>query len=1006
MKTTKNFSQKIAVSLAGAFVLCASAGALMIGGEQPSVQSKAYNAQAFLNTVSYNDDEFTVELDKTPPTVDDHWVGWGWGKAVYQGRKVALDEGKKGLLITSKQSGSDVNGKGFAFGETMSGEFSIDFRLLSEQGYTEQASATPYNPYADVQKITFTFTDADTGDYFDVVITAGAEGAWEANAPEMWVSVPSGASYGHYYEHKDTDASNATEGDWFNSGGYYTRLDGTSFANTAEQAYECRFTAGAKSTKFYFDPTTMQVKADRYYLADDASIPADEQYKYEGSNYAQTFDGRNLVLRTEHSLVVDLDNDDLAATDKVTGFKNYTVKVTFNEVTPNDTVVPDAILEDGTEGEAIYDRYAKMYVYSLNGVDLTGQELIDSRQDIVIGDTWEDDDHNDDCLIAYATFNDVDYDWSEIDEAGVIISGYEKSYKFKFDMLNKQPDENGKFGMAIYGMPSGDYVVTSYVTYKGKMVTTASEDVRYVSNDPDLAVLKMSADEKTLCVDDEGQLNVNVFDKDVVWESDNESVATVAAQTDKAYATVTAHAVGTANIKATVNGETVVCAVEVKNVILKNIPANLVVDCDKAYSYQLRPNAQGGSDQVFTYASNNSEVVAVDANGLLTANSNGNAVVTVTHTASGESAEIAVRVKNFTLPDYFQTETFSWGHVQGMTIDKENSYTYFTFTTILGKTDLSGKTVASMTGYPGHMGDCTYNEADGKLYASLFLSEEYSWTLGGKIGNFAIAIIDTTKLTELNMPYDTPGLMKVVHLKDMEDYAKMTLSNGKVGKYGITGVDGTEIGPKFGSSSGKQYLTVAAGVNNTCDETGTNTRTDNEYQVLFQYDFANWWDTIAEPLSLDGMPSQSAKADGEYLILSGNGNFGIQDVAYDEYNKQWYFVCYGVTNKDYKGVGHMLVVSTEYEPKLETLIGQPNPEAQGYVLKPIEKGDFHEGSGIYSFGFWEGSSGLTSLGNGYFYLSIAAKTADGYQYADVVKYQWTGEGVGFKCLVPEHDPRG
>ncbi len=568
MKGAKKLSKKTTVFLAGAFVLCASAGAFMTGGEQPSVPSKAYNAQAFLNTVSYNDDEFTVALDKTPPTVDDRWVGWGWSKAAYQGRKVALDEGKKGLLITSKQSGSEVNGKSFAFGETMSGEFSVDFRMLAEQSFAHQVDSAIANPYADVQKLTFTFTDVDTGNYFDVVFKASGADTSEKNTPEMSVRVASGASYGHYYEHSD-DAekfpSNATEGDWFNDEGWYTRLDGTSFANTAEQVSEGRFTAGAKSTKFYFDPATMQVKADRYYLADGATIPAGEQYKYENYDYPQSFDGRNLVLRTDHSLVADLDGDPLAETDKLTGFDQYTVKVTFDEVTPNDTVVPDAILEDGTEGEATYDRYAKMYIYALNGVDMTGQALIDRRQDIVIGDTWEDDDHNDDCLIAYATFNNVDYDWSDIEEAGVIISGYEKSYKFKFDMVNKRPDENGKFGMAIYGMPSGDYVVTSYVTYKGRMVTTASEDVRYISNDPDLATLKMSADEKTLFVDEEGRLNINIFDKEVVWESDDESVATVSAHTDKAYATVTAHTVGRANIKATVNGETVVCKIEVKN---------------------------------------------------------------------------------------------------------------------------------------------------------------------------------------------------------------------------------------------------------------------------------------------------------------------------------------------------------------------------------------------------------------------------------------------------------
>ena len=85
-----------------------------------SAKEIGYDSTAFSGTIEYNAQDFTVELNQSAPDVKDYYA-YPWSKSVYQGRDVPLDEGKAGVLITSKQSGSAVDGKSFMLGGTMSG---------------------------------------------------------------------------------------------------------------------------------------------------------------------------------------------------------------------------------------------------------------------------------------------------------------------------------------------------------------------------------------------------------------------------------------------------------------------------------------------------------------------------------------------------------------------------------------------------------------------------------------------------------------------------------------------------------------------------------------------------------------------------------------------------------------------------------------------------------------------------------------------------------------------
>ena len=57
------------------------------------------------------------------------------------------------------------------------------------------------------------------------------------------------------------------------------------------------------------------------------------------------------------------------------------------------------------------------------------------------------------------------------------------------------------------------------------------------------------------------------------------------------------------------------------------------------------------------------------------------------------------------MPRHINGGLWNSGHVQGMAIDTAREYMYFSFTTILVKTDMSGKVIGTVTGITDHLGD-------------------------------------------------------------------------------------------------------------------------------------------------------------------------------------------------------------------------------------------------------------------------------------------------------------
>ena len=71
------------------------------------------------------------------------------------------------------------------------------------------------------------------------------------------------------------------------------------------------------------------------------------------------------------------------------------------------------------------------------------------------------------------------------------------------------------------------------------------------------------------------------------------------------------------------------------------------------------------------------------------------------------------------LPRTIETGPQGKFHVQGIAVDTEKGYIYFSFTTKLIKMDLAGNLIGSVGGMVGHLGCITFNPDDGCVYGSL-----------------------------------------------------------------------------------------------------------------------------------------------------------------------------------------------------------------------------------------------------------------------------------------------
>ncbi|MFI6285128.1 hypothetical protein ACIBCM_10265 [Streptomyces sp. NPDC051018] len=324
------------------------------------------------------------------------------------------------------------------------------------------------------------------------------------------------------------------------------------------------------------------------------------------------------------------------------------------------------------------------------------------------------------------------------------------------------------------------------------------------------------------------------------------------------------------------------------------------------------------------------------------------------------------------------------GHLQGMALDRRKGHMYFSFTNLLVKTDLQGKPLGSVTGFTGHLGDLDFNRSDGRVYGSL----EYKAAQA-----FYIAIFDGDRITRMNMDAQSTGVVSTVHLREVvKDYTADMNGDGRFDgntgntpdhRYGCSGIDGVAFGPSFDRRGGDR-LTVAYGVySNT-------TRTDNDHQVLLQYDVRSW-KKYEKPL-VESAPHTSGPASpaGKFFAYTGNTTYGVQNLEYDARSGNWLMAVYKGKKTAFPNYS-LFVVDGSKRPRTGEVVGQKEKE-YGRLLSLLPQGLHHGGSGVYGYES-AGQYGLVSLDDGRHYVAEAGTVPSGgvtLQTGRAVLHRWTG----------------
>ena len=387
-----------------------------------------------------------------------------------------LDQGKKGLLVKSVQTGNDVEGDSFSFANAMVGNFEMDFRIFSEktlesgvpqlkfQNLVDASGNTINNsanraaienddalPALDIRQVGITFRSiTNPTKAFTVYVRSGEQGAYNHEVSlrvgiegEKWYSWYMGANYPGYGLLNGTTA---------NDYGYNTAILGTSMSNGNIRDVD------TFSTTIKFDVEKMCV----YGVNKSANVISLSGIGEVGANYTST----DVLVR---NLATNNTKDDNSG-DMVTGnnrlnqlttlssadfIGGYTTSVTILDMTSDDTVLTKAV-SDSTGGDVYsnavtekvadpYKRYAKMLIYSVNG------------QEFVKNDEWTVDYVSGDTIAEYDTAKGV-----------AQLQGYNGSVvNASYDTSVKNGSEQGSTKIAFTGSKLEFSTLNPYIRYHG-----------------------------------------------------------------------------------------------------------------------------------------------------------------------------------------------------------------------------------------------------------------------------------------------------------------------------------------------------------------------------------------------------------------------------------------------------------------------------------------------------------------------------------------------------------
>lgn len=334
------------------------------------------------------------------------------------------------------------------------------------------------------------------------------------------------------------------------------------------------------------------------------------------------------------------------------------------------------------------------------------------------------------------------------------------------------------------------------------------------------------------------------------------------------------------------------------------------------------------------------------------------------------------------------------GHVQGIAVDQEKGFAYFSFTTILVKTDMNGKPVGSVKRLAGHLGCIDFDPLRRRVYGSLELKHDVigkniinrtGWDPNGE-DNFYLVSFDADAIDRMDMDAELDGVMKAVWLRDpVVDYAGTDPVSGKKHIYGCSGIDATAIGPVFGG--GAEKLMIAYGVYSETD------RQDNDHQVILQYD-PSVIDEYGQTLNQE-TPHHSGpdKAEQRYFLYTGNTRYGMQNLTYEPASGLWLAAVYKGQKPQF-GNFPMFLIDGRCAPVQKPLTGR---DEEGVVLQLAPIGQQDE-MGVWGLDFPYGSTGMEAVGDGTVWISHSMKDEEQKAFGcNMVLYQFE-KGILKKCL--------
>ncbi len=323
----------------------------------------------------------------------------------------------------------------------------------------------------------------------------------------------------------------------------------------------------------------------------------------------------------------------------------------------------------------------------------------------------------------------------------------------------------------------------------------------------------------------------------------------------------------------------------------------------------------------------------------------------------------------------------SAGHIQGIAVDSKREFIYVSFTTLLVKLDMQGNVIGSVTGLLGHLGCLEFNEEDGRVYGSLEYKND---SIGRGIlkqegasqpveDGFYVAIFDVDKIVRKGMSAEEDGVMTTVLLKTvLEDYkatVPTSLDKASPHRFCCSGIDGISFGPSFDGKGGNM-LTVAYGIYKDVD------RTDNNYQVLLQYD-TKGWARYEAPISQGKLHQQGpAKPKGRYFVYTGSTSWGVQNLEYDKERNLWFLATY--KGKKTQFANYTLFVVDGSKRAVKGALHGYEYQRQGKLLSLAEMGATDpRNPEIRGWHNKLGAMGLCALGDGLYYLADGGKTKQG-----------------------------